>query len=347
MPSPDALRASMPEPPAGWVSAASPAGRLYRRPLLAGVALAVAIAAVAFVAEWRRGRPVPTPSPGSTAASATIDTLTQELVRKQVQLARRELEDKNYAAARSEAEGALKLAPGHAEAAAVLADARGRTLELERAIGEARRLVEAGDTGGASRELSRALELDPRHPAAADLSARLNSVFRAQADRAAASMRAGRTAALAAGIPGEALRAADEGAHRAEALMAGGNFADATRLFLETRDALDRSRRDALARRAATATPAPTRGAAEPVPRPALAAAATPSTARGATRSSAARRRRPRPGRPRRPCPPLPPRRPPRPSRPRRPSRPAPSPRTPPRSRPQPRAASRASTART
>ena len=276
MPSPDALRASMPEPPAGWVSAASPAGRLYRRPLLAGVALAVVIAAVAFVAEWRRGRPVPTPSPGSTAASATIDTLTQELVRKQVQLARRELEDKNYAAARSEAEGALKLAPGHAEAAAVLADARGRTLELERAIGEARRLVEAGDTGGASRELSRALELDPRHPAAADLSAHLNSVFRAQADQAAASMRAGRTAALAVGIPAEALRAADEGARRAEALMSGGNFADATRLFLETRDALDRSRRDALVRQATT-TLAPGRAATEPNPRSTPTAAATPT----------------------------------------------------------------------
>jgi serine/threonine protein kinase len=299
MPSPEALRTSLPEPPPGWASAEepSPAGRPLGRRLLVAASLAALVVAAGLVAQRLRTRPVDTPSPGPTEASATIDTLTQELVRKQVQLARRELEDKNYEAATAEAEGALKLAPGHAEAAAVLADARGRALELEQAIGEARRLVDAGDTGGASRELSRALELDPRHPAAAELAAGLNSVFRAQADEAAASMRAGRTAAEAAGVPQDAIRAADQASRQAEALIAGGNFADATRLLLEARDALDRRRRDALVRRAEAATPRPTRPtpaatatASRPLPGrveeeapppPAPEPAATPAAARG------------------------------------------------------------------
>ena len=143
-------------------------------------------------------------------------------MRKQVRLAQRELEDKNYGAAVSEAEGALKLAPGHPDAEAVLAVARGRASELDRAVEDARRLLAAADTEGASRELSRLLELDPRHPAAAELSAGLNSVFRAQADAAAASMRASRAAALSAGAGDDALRAAVEGAGQADALMARG-----------------------------------------------------------------------------------------------------------------------------
>ena len=139
---------------------------------------------------------------------------------KQVQLARRELEDKHYAAATAEAEGALKLLPGHPDAAAVLAAARDRVRELDRSIAEAHRLLRAGDTTGASRELSHVLELDPRHPAAAELSARLNSVFRAQADEAAASMREARSQALAAGVTARSLRSVDAGVSQAELLVA-------------------------------------------------------------------------------------------------------------------------------
>ena len=184
--------------------------------------------------------------------------LTQELVRKQVRLAQRELDDKNYAAAATEAEGALKLAPGHAEASAVLASTRERVAELDQSIAQARRLLDAGDTAGASSELSHLLELDPRHPAAAELSARLNSAFRAQADAAAASMREARAAALAAGATAWSLRSVDAGVSQAELLLSKGEFADATRMFLEARDACDRSRRAALLREAATPAPGAT-----------------------------------------------------------------------------------------
>ncbi len=260
MPSPPALRPSPPTLPPG---SAPPGGRPTWRPLVVGASVAgLGLAAVA-VGLWLRGRGVPVPA--SSAATASVSALTHELVRKQVQLARRELEDKNYASAAAEAAGALKLAPGDADAGAVLSTTRDRVRELDQSIAEAHRLLEAGDTAGASRELSHLLELDPRHPAAAELSARLNSVFLAPADEAAAAMRSARSSAVIARVPAEALRTADAGARQADALVAKGEFANATRAFLEARDAFDRARRDALQSRAAT-------------PAPALTSAAAPST---------------------------------------------------------------------
>jgi serine/threonine protein kinase/tetratricopeptide (TPR) repeat protein len=274
MPPPPGLRTP---PPTLRPGAARPAARSRRWPWRAGIgglaALALAAAALGL---WLRALPSPAPAPSPTAASAAVGALTQELVRKQVQLARRELEDKHYAAATAEAEGALKLQPGHPDATAVLAAARERVRELDAAIAAAHRMLEAGDTGGASRELSHVLELDPRHPAAAELSARLNSVFQAQADAAAASMREARDGALAAGVTAWSLRAVDAGASQGELLLARRDFADATRTFLEARDAFDRARRDALQRRAPTpvaagtaAVPPPEGSPAAPPPRPA------------------------------------------------------------------------------
>jgi tetratricopeptide (TPR) repeat protein len=251
--------------------------RSRRGPWLVGIAAALAVGA-ATLGLWLRGRPSPAPAPTPSAASAAVDALTQELVRKQVQLARRELEDKRYAEAAAEAEGALKLVPGHPEAIAVLDAARRRGRELAQAVAEARLRLEAADTAGASRELSHVLELDPRHPAAAELSARLNSVFTAQADEAAASAREARAKALAAGATAWSLRATDAVVSQAEALLARREFADATRTLLEARDAFDRARRDALLRPGPT--PAPTGAVPAATPTPAVArVAATPMPA--------------------------------------------------------------------
>jgi serine/threonine protein kinase len=273
IPSPSALRRSPTLPP----GSVPPAGRRTWWPLVVGASVAVLALAAVSLALWLRGPAGPSPDPSPSAPSAALSALTHELVRKQVQLARRELEDKNYAAAATEAEGALKLAPGDANAGDVLSATRDRVRELDQSIAEARRLLGAGDTAGASRELSHVLELDPRHPAAAELSARLNSVFRAPADEAAAAMRSARSSALAARIPADALRTADAGARQADALVAKGEFADATRSFLEARDAFDRARRDALQSRPATPAPLPT-SAAPSAPASAT-PAATPRTA--------------------------------------------------------------------
>jgi tetratricopeptide (TPR) repeat protein len=274
MPSPPELRTLPPTPRPG---AGRPGGRASRRPLALGAGLALLLLAALAVGLWLRGAPRPAPGPAPTVSSARVDALTQELVRKQAQLAQRELENKDYAAASAEAAGALKLAPGDPQATSVLTTARERKAELERAIAEARRLLLASDTAAASRELSRALELDPRHPAAAELSAGLNSVFRAQAEAAAASMREARSAALAAGVTAWSLRSVDAGVSQAELLLGKEEFADATRMLLEARDAFDRARRAALERR--EPTPAAGTAAATPTAPPAPAPAARPAPA--------------------------------------------------------------------
>ena len=250
------------------------AARLRRtstRPLLIGAAIAVLALAVAATGLWLRSRA----APAAPVATAT-DALTQELLSKQLRLARAELDDKNYRVAITEAQGVLKLAPGQPDARAIVRAAQDKLDELERSVAEARRLVEAGDTAGASHELGHLLELDPRHPAAAELTGQLNSAYQAQAQAAAADLRAARDDASKAGAAPEALRAADLSAQQGDELMARGEFAEAARTFLETRDTLDRARRSTAPRRVAAprpeatalasvleaspATPPPTRG---------------------------------------------------------------------------------------
>ena len=122
------LRRSSPTLSPGSVPAA---GRRRWWPLVVGASGAVLALSAVSVALWLRGGGSPRSRIRSPSApSAALSALTHELVRKQVQLARRELEDKNYAAAATEAEGALKLAPGDANAGAVLSTTRDRVREL-------------------------------------------------------------------------------------------------------------------------------------------------------------------------------------------------------------------------
>jgi tetratricopeptide (TPR) repeat protein len=263
--------------PAASTASAGPAPRVRhgsRRPLLLGAGVAAVVLLVATAGLWLRSRATPSPE---TARAAATDALTQELVRKQLRLARAELDNKNYRAAMTEAQGVLKLAAGHPDARAIIMAAQDRLDELDRSVVEARRLLETGDTGGASRELGHVLEIDPRHPAAAELSSQLNSVFRAQAGQAATELRTAREAAAQAGAAAEALRVADAAAQQGDELMTRGEFAEATRTFLETRDTLDRARRSATARRAAAPQPAATAVATAP------ATVATPPPPRGFT----------------------------------------------------------------
>ncbi len=221
----------------------------------AGAALALVVLLL-LASPWVRGRPARGGAPAT--ANAQVGELTRALVSTQVQLAQRELDDKNWQAAEKQARSALGLAPGHAEAVRVLESARARLGELEAAVAAARGALEAGDTAAASGHLSRVLELDPRHPAATELSARLNAVFRTQAADAADVMREARSGAVKGGASGRReFAAAETAAREAEALVASGEFADATRIFLEARDAFDRAGRTARSQ----AKPAPAAGA--------------------------------------------------------------------------------------
>ncbi len=212
--------------------------------IVAGAGLLVVLLGLGAAALWLRARPRPTPSAAPSAAAAQVGELTHALATAKVQLAQRELEDKNYVAAAQEAEKALQLVAGLPDASRVLTEARGRLKELDEAIATARALVDRGDTQAASQQLSRVLELDPRHPAAAELSARLNSAFQSEADAAARSMKVARGDASAAGAAGRPeFSAAAEKARGADALALRGEYADATRTYLEARDGFDRARR--------------------------------------------------------------------------------------------------------
>ena len=168
----------------------------------------------------------------------------------------RDFEDKKYDAAAAQAERVLKIAPQSPAARRIVAQARQRKQELDAAVAQTRRTLEAGDTDAASRSLSQLLELDPRHPAAAELSRRLNTVFRSRAEDALRSMRQARgDAEKAKATTGEAYAQAAAFAQEGEALFARSEFANATRAFLESRDGFDRARRSARTPVAATAPP--------------------------------------------------------------------------------------------
>jgi serine/threonine-protein kinase len=241
-----------------------------RGPHVVAAVVGLAIALGAFAVFRPRG-PAPGPPASPPATGATeVSALTQALVETQLQLAARDLEDKNYRSAIAQAERVLKLAPGSDEAKRILESARARRDELERAAQEAQRAFEAGQTEAASQALSRVLELDPQHPVAGELTARLNSVFRS---------RAGSPELYA-----QALALASE----AESLFKRGEFAAATRGYLESRDVFERVRRAArlpapaapASPLLASAAPAPSPGpalATPPLPTPEPAAAATPA----------------------------------------------------------------------
>ncbi len=243
-------------------------------PVVLGLVAVVVLggAGALLVVKQRGAAPAPTPP---SVADAQVAALSEALVGTQVELAQRDLEDKKYREALAQAERALKLAPGNAEAKDVLARAQAQLATIEQAASEARASLEQGDTKTATQALARLLALDPSHPAATELSARLNSFFEAQAldaKRSAADSRAQaeKSKAAASETYGQAVTRARE----ADGLLARGEFADATRAFLEARDAFDRARRAAEARplpAPAPASPASSLPASAP-PRPPTAA---------------------------------------------------------------------------
>jgi tetratricopeptide (TPR) repeat protein len=146
----------------------------------------------------------------------------------------------------AQADRALKLAPGTREARQIKQAAQQALADLNTAAAEAKAKLEAGDMDGASEALGRLLALDPKHPVATELSARLNSYFQRQAEdarREASRAQTQAERAQAAGAPtfAEALASVKN----AETQLANGEFAVATQDFLDARDTFDRARRAA------------------------------------------------------------------------------------------------------
>ncbi|HEY7516566.1 MAG TPA: hypothetical protein VIC87_18895, partial [Vicinamibacteria bacterium] len=170
------------------------------------------------------------------------------------------------------AERVLKISPKSNAARKIVEQARQRKQELDAAVTETRKALERDDTAAASQSLSQLLEIDPRHPAASELSTRLNTVFRSRAEDALRSMRQARAEAdKAKATTVEGYSQAASFAKEGEGLFASGEFASATRAFLESRDGFDRARR--AARAPVTTASAP------PTAAPGAAAAAVPASA--------------------------------------------------------------------
>jgi tetratricopeptide (TPR) repeat protein len=250
-----------------------------RTVLIGGLVSALVVVSVGTLVYLRvlPGRPAPSPA----VAGQQAGVLSEALLSSQLELARADLDNKDYASAARRAEEALKLDPGNADAQALRDLARSREQELDLAAASARDAFAKGELERASAELGRVLALDPRHPVAAELSANLNRQFRAQAEdarRRATESRAGAERLKA--VSSEEFTAARKAQQDAEGLLRREEYAVATQRFLESRDGFERAARAAEAAQLQRGVATASRSAASPDPR------ATPLTSSGAAPGS-------------------------------------------------------------
>ncbi len=225
-----------------------------RASVLGVLAVAAALVTGATLWWWGRRPAPPTVRSQGDITSAQVGALTAQLVGNQIELARADLENKDFRAAIAQAERALRLDPDSGEARAVVAEAQGQLTALDRSAAAARAAYAKGDTEGATRALGQVLAIDPRHPAAGELNAALNQNFRRQADQARRAVDQARIAAAAAGASAqEPFGLADRMRAEADAFLQKQEFAVATQRLLQARDGFERARRamEAAARAAA------------------------------------------------------------------------------------------------
>jgi len=227
-----------------------------RAALYTGVGGALVLILAGGFGVWRSRTRSPSPPAVSTEQ---VGALTDALVTSQVELAQESLRDKDYAGAISQAQQALKLDAQNAEARQVVERAGTILKEADEAASEARAAVQAGDTDTASRALAKLLSINPGHPAAGELAAKLNQYFRGQAEEARNALGEARTAAERGQAGSQkAFTEAAAAVREAERLFAGGQFAVAARKFLEGRDGFAKALRAAEAQQAqARRTPPP------------------------------------------------------------------------------------------
>ena len=248
---------------------ATEVGRRFRPVLLGGAALALAGVAAAVV--WLRPRPNASPTadaPASQAAQDQLGVITDVVVTGKLELARADLENRDYAAAIAGAREALQFDPANAEAKALIAQAERTQRELDAAVAEARAAVGRGDTGRATAALGQVLQLDPRHPVADELKASLNQAFRQQADEArrlSVEARAAADKARATSLPDYA--AARTLATQADASFGREDYTGAAQKFFAARNGFEAARRAADAARAWLPRPLPARPWRRTLPR--------------------------------------------------------------------------------
>jgi tRNA A-37 threonylcarbamoyl transferase component Bud32/tetratricopeptide (TPR) repeat protein len=239
---------------------------------IAGVALVVAAVGV-YVGVRLSGQRT-----GSADVSREQEgVLTEALIDSRIELARVELQNKNYAGAIEQARQALAVQSDNADARKVVEEAQQRIAERDAAATEARAAVARGDTAGASQALGRLLTLDPRHPVAGELSTALNQYFTRQAEDARRVMDESRVAAQRLPPQGDGMARGTAMAKEAERLFGERQYAVATQKFLESRDAFEQARRAAEAALKPTPAPRPI----EPSVRPSVVVSTAPPPTAG------------------------------------------------------------------
>jgi serine/threonine protein kinase len=237
--------------PAGPASRAStsspPARRSSMVPLVVGglVALAIAVAAAAFVMFGRRSDLTATASVPTTTRPAQVDVLSQELARSQVELARRRAEVGDFRDAMRQAERALKIDPTNKDAQAIFTSSKTTADQVEKAAAGAREAVAASDNARAADALWTLLSLEPANAVAAEVAPKVEPVFRDRAEEARRAMTASRqaTEAFKAATALDAFKEGTDLVRQGEADFKAGRFASAARRFVNARERFERAGR--------------------------------------------------------------------------------------------------------
>ncbi|MEO8499619.1 MAG: protein kinase [Vicinamibacteria bacterium] len=183
-------------------------------------------------------------------------TILQLLVETKLDVARRDLEDKNYKRA---IDGSTQILPllkndsldtkfrdgVEAETRGIREQAQGAIREIETSVAAARDAVASGDSTQASTALERVLVLDPKNPVVTELSSQLNANFAKRATEAKSDME--KAKALAEAKQGAsqdpAYAEAEKFVTTASQNLKDRQFTVATQTYLQARDAYDRARR--------------------------------------------------------------------------------------------------------
>jgi serine/threonine-protein kinase len=173
-----------------------------------------------------------TPEPGTD-----VTDLSRALVDSQQRLMLQSFEQHDYQAAISQAEELLANDPGNQEARRVQREAEEALAAVDTAVTESRAAIESGNMEAAADALARVLELDPEHPAGAELAGQLDQHFQGRAENARADMERARAEATRAGADREsAFREADGLMQQASADLGRGEYTNAAQRFLGARD---------------------------------------------------------------------------------------------------------------
>ena len=183
-------------------------------------------------------------------------TILQLLVETKLDVARRDLEDKNYKRA---IDGSTQILPllkndsldnkfrdgVEAESRGIREQAQSAIREIETSVTAAREAVARGDSTQASTALERVLVLDPKNPVVTELSSQLNANFAKRATEAKSEMEKAKALADAkeGAAQDPAYAEADKFVTTASQNLRDRQFTVATQTYLQARDAYDRARR--------------------------------------------------------------------------------------------------------